>query len=487
MGRIAVAAALIFLGQSAARSQAAGSVVACASKAGERQTCAADASQGATLVKSNGAGACLLGKTWGYDDADIWVSDGCSGEFSVGRPASKHFGTYTPDVGFKVVDTEEGELDVKVYTYVRYLNEKGLDGTYTNAFGQTSAVQQRQDLQVNKLLVYFLGWFLSPKFRYLTYVWSTNVSQGQLTQVVAAGNLTYTFNDHFTLGAGVNSLPGVRSTEGVWPYLLGIDERLIADEFFRPSYTTGIFAKGNIVHGLDYNVMLGNNLSQLGIDAGQLDNGLNTLSGELVWMPTTGEYGKHGAFGDFEDHQKVATRLGGHFTRSDETSQSQPASDNFDNVQIRLSDGTVIFMPGLFGPGVIIKNVLYNLADVDAGVKYHGFALEGEYYYRWLNHFKGPGTPGLPKIIDDGFQLQASMMARPKSVQLYASGSLVLGKYGNPWDARLGVNWYPWRTQSVRANAEYIQLHRSPVGALSLPYAVGGNGPAVNLNLVVSF
>src|SRR4029077_4372189 len=101
------------------------------------------------------------------------------------------------------------------------------------------------------------------------------------------------------------------------------------DEFFRPSYTTGIFLKGTIVPGLEYQTMLGNNLSQLGIDAGQLDNGLNTVAGSLVWMPTTKEFGRQGMFGDFESHQAVATRFGGHFTRSDEDNQNQPNPNAF--------------------------------------------------------------------------------------------------------------------------------------------------------------
>ena len=36
-------------------------------------------------MKSTGEVECLLGKTWGYDDEGIWVSDGCSGEFLLGR------------------------------------------------------------------------------------------------------------------------------------------------------------------------------------------------------------------------------------------------------------------------------------------------------------------------------------------------------------------------------------------------------------------
>ena len=464
----------------------ASSVVACASKAGERKVCRADTSAGVTLAKSTGAAACILGKTWGYDDHDVWVSDRCSGEFFSGQVAPKHFGTYTQGVGFTVADTEHGTLTFKLFTYVRYLDQKELDGTYTDFFGNTSLVKLRQDIQVNKVLLYFLGWIANPKLRYLMYVWTSNVSQGQAAQVVVAGNLTYSFNDHITAGAGILSLPGVRSTEGNFPYWLPVDNRTIADEFFRPSYTTGIFANGSIVHGLDYSVMLGNNLSQIGIDAGQLDNGLNTLSGALVWMPATGEYGKSSRFGDFEDHRKLATLLGFHFTRSAENSQSQPLNGNFDRVQIRLSDGNVIFQPGLFGPGITVTNVIYHMADFDAGMKYHGFALEGEYNRGWLDNFRGPRTVRLPRINDDGFQLFASTMVRPKTLQVYA-GSQVFGKYGNPWDARLGVNWYPSKTEGIRANIEYIQLQRSPVGGLSLPYPVGGNGPVLEVNFQVNF
>ena len=50
--------------------------VECTSAAGERQHCAANTSSGILMRKSTGPNACLLGKTWGYDDAGVWVQDG---------------------------------------------------------------------------------------------------------------------------------------------------------------------------------------------------------------------------------------------------------------------------------------------------------------------------------------------------------------------------------------------------------------------------
>ncbi len=397
------------------------------------------------------------------------------------------FGTYVPGVGFKIADTEHGDLNFKLFTYLRYLNQLGTDDSYTDSFGHERPVQRRQDIQLQKMNIQFLGWLLSPKFRYLAYVWTSNTSLGQVSQVVVGGNLHYRFNEHITLGAGIGALPGVRSTEGNFPYWLGVDNRLTSDEFFRPSYTTGIWARGAIVRGLDYYVMLGNNLSQFGVDAGQMDNSMDTWAFSLTWKPTTGEYGKTGGFGDFEQHDRLATRIGAHFTRSDENRQSQPNTESVENSQIRLSDGNVIFTPGLFGDGIVVSDVTYQMTSADAGAKWRGFSLEGEYYWRLVNNVRGPGTEGLGDFNDHGFQLQASAMLVPKLVQAYAGGAKIFGEYGDPSEFRAGVNWFPFRNEVVRWNLQWIQVSHSPVGSLSHPYTVGSNGSIVQMDFQINF
>src|SRR4030081_190716 len=170
------------------------------------------------------------------------------------------WGAYTPNFGYKVANTERGDLSISVYSYARYLNQLGLNATYTDAFGNVKTVQQRQDFQLQKVQIKFLGWILNPKFRYFLYAWSSNASQGLGAQVVLAGNLNYAFNKAISIGAGIRSLPGTRSVEGNFPFWLGVDTRLIADEFFRPSYTSGVWASGKITNRLEYIAMIGNNL-----------------------------------------------------------------------------------------------------------------------------------------------------------------------------------------------------------------------------------
>ena len=392
-----------------------------------------------------------------------------------------------PGSGFRVYENDEVQINFRPYAYVRYLNQLDLDETYTDSFGNVKSVDIRNDVQINKVTLYFYGWFLSPKIRYFTYVWTSNTSQGLGAQVVVAGNLGYVFSDYLTLAAGIASLPGVRSTEGNFPFWLGVDNRLTADEYFRPSYTSGVWITGHLRDDLEYQLMLGNNLSQLGVDAAQLDDRMDTWSTMLVWMPTTGEY--RGAFGDFDEHDALATRIGLHYTTSTENRQSQPGTDAPENSQIRISDGNVVFTPFLFGPDISIIDVDYHMVSVDAGMKRGGFALEGEFYWRRVNDIGGNNVDQLPfdELSDTGFQVQASAMLKPRAVQAYVSGSMIFGEYGDPSDVRVGVNLYPEGNRAVRWNNEVIYLDESPVGALSLPYVVGGNGFVFYSNVEVCF
>jgi hypothetical protein len=470
--------------------------VTCSSKPGERNHCPADTSKGVILLRSAGESACLLGKTWGYDDHGIWVSDGCSGEFVVGQelpvseqkaPEKQKSPEHVPNVGFLLYEGEKAQIYMRLFTYVRYLNQKSLDPSYTDFFGNVHDVQRRQDVQLNKFFLPFTGWFMTPKFRYYLYVWSSNPSQGDPAQVVGAGNISYSFNRFVTLGGGITSLPSVRSTEGQFPYWLGVDDRLTSDEFFRGSYTTGFWLKGEIATKLKYMAMIANNLSTLGVSASQLDNTFDTTSFMLQWLPTTGEFGPYGTFGDYESHEKVATRLGVHYTHSTEDKQSQPGANSIENSQIRLTDGSVIFTPDLFGPGITVDRVLYQMSSVDGGIKYKGFSVEAEYYWRWLSDFTGTGTGGIENIDDHGFQVQTSAMVVPKILQAYLSGAEIRGRYGDSSEVRAGASWYIVKDRGLRLNAEWMHLNKCPVGYTAVPYPVGGNGDVYHLNFEMNF
>ena len=144
-------------------------LIKCASRLGERQHCPANTSQGVALVRSTGTAPCLLGKTWGYDDAGIWVADGCAGEFIAGLSVEqasekKKPLEHVPNVGFLLYEGEKAEIYFRLFSYARYLNQKDLEPTYTDSFGNTITVKQREDFQLNKFFAPFSGWFMTPAF-----------------------------------------------------------------------------------------------------------------------------------------------------------------------------------------------------------------------------------------------------------------------------------------------------------------------------------
>ncbi len=405
------------------------------------------------------------------------------------KPDLPAFGYLEPDFkGFKLAEGEMGSLNFSLYTYVRYLNQNAIEDTYTDAFGRTKTLDKRNDIQLQKVKMTFKGWVYDPNLGYNAYVWTSNAAQGQGAQVVGAGWLTYRIVDELTIAGGIWSVPGVRTLEGEFPKFYKVDSRTIADEFFRGAYTSGIWAMGNLSPEINYRIMLANNLSTLGVDAIQLDNKMDTVSGAVIWKPG-GTYGS--GYGDFEYHEAAATRFGLHATRSTEDRQSQPGKDDPENTQVRLSDGTAIFDIDAFAPGTQVEKALYQMVSIDSGIKYQGWALEGEYYMRWLSDFRGTGPFPVQRVFDHGFQLQTSYMLIPKHLQAYVGGSKIFGKYGNPYDISTGLNWYPFSKpgydRQFRISPEVMYVRNSPTGNSSVPYIVGADGVIVLISTELSF
>ncbi|MCD6064917.1 MAG: hypothetical protein K0R82_2828 [Flavipsychrobacter sp.] len=392
---------------------------------------------------------------------------------------------HVPGSGFPLVKSKIGTLEFSPYVSLRYLNQMATDDNYVDDFGRPKSVDLRNDFQMHKIMLYFRGWLFDPKLRWVVNGWCSNANMGQTSQTFFIGSLQYDINKWFGVGAGTQGIPGVRSIYYNWPNWLRVDCRPIAEEFFRPSYTFGIWIQGELAPGLNYKSMLANNLSGLGIDAGQLDGGFDTWGSSVWW--TTNEFGKLGPYGDFEHHRKPATILGAGFTRSNETRQSQPGTEDPENTQIRISDGTGIFAHDAFADSSQITAAKYEMLSVNGGIKFRGFSLDAEYYTRWINKIEYEGNAPPSSLFDNGFSMQASGMIIKRTLQLYAIGSYINGEYGYPYDIIIGANWYVLKNRILRFNGEVIFPHESPVGYLAYPTVVGSNGTVLMLNLELNF
>jgi hypothetical protein len=483
--------------QPSATASASQPTITCSSAATTRGQCAADTSGGVALVKSTGQGECLLGRTWGYDANGIWVSDGCSGEFQLGQGAAvpaaapkpervpiETWGEFDPGTGFLIGRGAAGQLSISGYALARYVNQMPGEQTFTDHLGNERTVDGRNDIWPHRVMVFFKGWVGDPKLIYAVTLWTVL----DTNQNAIFGNLGYQFSRKFSVYAGLNGNPGTRSLQGSHPYWLGHD-RMMADEFFRPYFGSGVWAQGEPVPGLWYNAMLSTTNSILGTKSSQLDRDFTT-GASAWWMPTTKEFGPRGAYGDWEWHEKVATRIGISTTFSPEQ-RFDNASGGTDNTTLRLADSVNLFETGALANGVTVQRANFRVLSIDAGMKYHGVFLQTEIYNRWLNTFEADGPLPVDSIHDTGFYVQGAFFPVPKKLETYAATSQVYGDksagFANSSDYLAGVNFYPADSRNYRFNAQVISVNRSPVSSAFGYYVGGQDGTTVSLAFSVFF
>jgi len=378
-------------------------------------------------------------------------------EASEGIPSV--FGEFNPGRGFTVAQGEYGELNFSGYLAARYLNQLPPDQSATDHLGRPIAVMPRNDFQLHRVMLFTQGWLFSPKFQYSTFLWTVQ----DTNQVAVGGALTYNFGKYMTLGVGWNAYPGTQSLQGSHPYWESYD-RVMADEYFRPFFSQGVFGQGTLFPRFQYRWMVGNNNSNLDVPATRLDRDLSA-GFALTWLPTTGEFGPRGAFGDYERHQTLATRFNLAYTYSPEDRQSAIGTAP-SNTTLRIGDSLNVFDTGTFANGVTVEQTRYQLVSASAGMKYHGFWLQGEGYGRKLDDFVADGTIPVGAVRDYGFYVQAAYMVMPNRIELYGSTSYVFSKYGqHPKEFIIGGNYYPWNTRNLRLNLQLINVDHSPVSS----------------------
>ncbi len=397
---------------------------------------------------------------------------------SGGNPAI--FGEFNPGRGFTVGRGEYGELNLSGYMAARFLDQLPGNQTAIDHLGRPIQVTPRKDFQFHRVMLFSQGWLFSPKFLYSTFLWTVQ----DTNQVAVGGAIYYNFGKIMTLGLGWNAYPGTQSLQGSHPYWESYD-RVMADEFFRPYFSQGLFAKGNLLPKLEYRWMFGNNNSNLDVPAVKLDRNLSA-GAALTWYPTTGEFGPRGAFGDYENHQSLATRFNLAYTYSPEDRQS-PIGTPANNTTLRITDSLNLFDTGSLVPGVTVERAHYNLVSAAVGMKYHGFWIQGEGYGRLLDHFIADGKLPMAEIRDAGFYAQAASMIVPKRFELYGGTSYIFGQFADPKEFIVGTNYYPWNTRNIRLNTQLIEVDHSPVNSTFGFYVGQTTGPIFSIGVTALY
>ena len=385
-------------------------------------------------------------------------------------------GEFTPAKGFQLIRSDYGSLNLSLYAMARWVDQMPGEDTWYDHRDSLRIFDGRNDIYWHRVMLWFTGFLGTPKLTYMATVWTVTTTQ----QTLVYGNIMYKFNDYVKLGIGITPNNCVRSLQGSFPFFTSTD-RTMAEDGLRGGFTNGIFAMGQITPTLRYSMVLGNNLSILGIKASNLTRHYSK-SISLSWMPTTGEFGPRGGNGDLEYHKKIATRFGASYCHSRENRFNNTGTPAPDNTQVRLSDGVLFFETGALAPGVTVVEANYDIVAVDLGLKYKGFALHTEMYYRTLSKMNADGPLPLSSIIDKGYTLQALYMAIPKRLCIYGVNSMVIDEFNrNPYEIGGGVNIYPLKTRSWRINLQAMYLYKCAAGGTFGLYTAGQTGTTLTI------
>jgi hypothetical protein len=391
------------------------------------------------------------------------------------------------DDGFILLHSSEDSkvpflLKLNLVTQFRYLNTTAGSPTFTDHLGVSRPVDLRNDFSINRSMATFSGFVFDKRLQYNLIVWASNSTA---TTIVGA-NVGFRFSKKFTLWGGYWAVPGSRTLSYTFPYFTQ-PERSLADNFFRPGFTQGVWAIGEPLKGFNYHVFIGNALNTLAIPTAKIDTTL-TYSGSVWWEPL-GPYGPEGRstnmYDDYYEHEKPALRIGTSYTRSREDRFSNIDTKNPENTAMHNSDGVLTFATGAFAPGVTVQEATYRMWAIDGGLKWRGLAVNGQYYFRWLNDFVADGPLPLASTFDNGGELSASYFVVPKKFMLYGRASAIYGQFADSYEYAPGFKWYPINDHRVWLVGELLRVHRSPYGSIITPYAAGLNGwaPVVQMSL----
>ena len=375
-------------------------------------------------------------------------------------------------------------LRFNVNTQIRYLNTQNSKETFTDHLGNVREVHSRNDITVNRSMFILAGYMFSKKLQYSMTVWTS----AGAASIVVAGNIGWRFNKALTVTGGYTGVPGSRSLVGTFPFFQPID-RSMADNFFRPGFTQGVWANGEPAKGLNYLVFVGNGLNTLNITANKIDTSL-LFSGSVWWEPF-GAYSEPGKsrqmYDDYFASPKTRIRIGSSFTRSREDRFSDTDQSSPDNTSIYNSDGVLAFSTGAFAPGVTVQKATYRMWAIDGGLKKSGFSINGQYFFRWLNDFEADGPLPLASTFDHGFELSSGKFVVPKKLLLYVRGSKVFGQFANPYEYGAGFKWYFLPTERLWMTGELMRVYKSPYSGAFTPYTAGMNGWMPMLQTVLAF
>jgi hypothetical protein len=395
-------------------------------------------------------------------------------------PTSNSKSEFGFDNGFflKVQDEDKSfEFKANMRAQFRYVTFTRANDTWTNNAGVTVPIVDRRYFDVERARLVFSGHAFTRQLPYFLQYDSDTDSRD--VAAMLDGWIGWDLSDASRARFGKRKVPGTRN------WMLGaFDTRMVdrpmANEFFRPSRTTGVWLLRNPNPQTYYELMIGQGYNTEGLVPSEM--GENFAVGGSIYRDILGDYGPLRPT-DFEWHDELAVRLGLSAVRSVEgTPGRQLQEADF----LRLTDGTRITEIGALAPGATIESFNVLLLAFDAAYKYRGWSANSEFFLRSITDLVAD-MPVAPVGLQYGFYCEGGCFLIPRRFELNSQYSFVTGEQGSSNSYALGTSIYPKRSQYLKLSLDGTYIDGNPTNSTGADMLVGEKGFLFRTQLQAQF
>ena len=192
-------------------------------------------------------------------------------------------------------------------------------------------------------------------------------------------------------------------------------------------------------------------------------------------------------YDDYFASDNVRIRLGTAYTRSREDRFSNLDQSSPENTSLYNSDGVLTFSTGAFAPGVTVDKATYRMWAADAGIKWNGLAINGQYFMRWLDDFDADGPLPLTSTFDRGGEVSAGYFVDAEKMDDVWPRLVGAREFGDSHEYGGGAKWHFLPTERLWLNTELFRVNKAPYSGAFTPYTAGMTGWVPMVQTVLAF
>jgi len=387
------------------------------------------------------------------------------------------------DKGFLIrpFDAKKHPFELKVNGWIQARHHSFVrnETEWTDNAGVSRGIENRNAFDIERARLLFSGYALDPRLTYFLHL-DGDTDGGHDVDFFDywwGWQLTETFK----LQVGKRKVPAsrqwlltARSTRFI--------ERPMANDFFRPDRTVGVFGVGTVGETGHYELMLGNGY--------QTANLANSATDDRFTFAMTNYFDPLGAYGsqivDFEQSREPLVRIGHSFVYSPQDDDAiigtLPEADF-----LRLSDGTRLTQLGALAPGAIVSQYDIAFYGVDAAYKWRGWSVNSEVFLRWIDNIAANVPLPADSLEQVGFYVEGGTFLIPRKLDLNARCSQVAGDYGTASEYATGFNWYPLGKTQLKISFDVTWLDGSPLQNTTSDILAGDDGTLLRTQFQAEF